>query len=293
MIHSDQTTKFTNPMRPEGAPSSSPAPSAPPAASARESSAPAPARIRYDEDGAAVPPAAPSLPTADPEMPSAPAGAAALHAGETRMADRLPAGHPHRWTRARQEIFIEILAYSGCVSEAALAAGMSRESAYRLRRDPRHAAFAEAWECALVHAVQRMTDIAFERCFQGTVEELFDAAGELKALRRRRSDRLLIHMMQTHMSPLHGGRQEYSRLVDRAREHAMMVLPHVTGRLRDEGDPADPDAPAAPPRPTAKTPPAERAPGGNRKARRAAERAARKAGAGHAHDTGDRRAAES
>ncbi|MGB7404523.1 MAG: hypothetical protein WA906_02425, partial [Pacificimonas sp.] len=150
--------------------------------------------------------------------------------------DRLPADHPRRWTRERQEMFIRVLAFTGCVSEAALAAGMTRASAYHLRRQAKHAAFAEAWECALVHAAQRLKDIAFERCFAGTVEEIFDAEGQLTAMRRRRSDRLLIHMMEHHVSPLHNGPRGIFRTNDPARAEAMAALPDAVDRMTDEGE---------------------------------------------------------
>jgi len=49
------------------------------------------------------------------------------------------------WTVARQIVFLEMLARTRSVTAGARAAGMSRESAYRLRaRDPR-GLFAAAW----------------------------------------------------------------------------------------------------------------------------------------------------
>jgi hypothetical protein len=52
------------------------------------------------------------------------------------------------WTIARQATFIRALLVTGSVNRAAAAAGMSRESAYRLRARPGHAAFAVAWDRA-------------------------------------------------------------------------------------------------------------------------------------------------
>jgi hypothetical protein len=46
----------------------------------------------------------------------------------------------------RQRTFIATLAHTGCVGRAALAAGMSRESAYRLRRRKSAESFAGAWD---------------------------------------------------------------------------------------------------------------------------------------------------
>ncbi|MFN3388890.1 MAG: hypothetical protein ACK40O_08145 [Allosphingosinicella sp.] len=53
------------------------------------------------------------------------------------------------WTADRQRVFIEGLAQSGCVGKAAAAAGMSRESAYRLRRRAGAEGFAAAWDACL------------------------------------------------------------------------------------------------------------------------------------------------
>lgn len=53
------------------------------------------------------------------------------------------------WTPERQLRFLGALARTRCVTSAARAAGMSRESAYRLRARPGHALFAAAWDKAL------------------------------------------------------------------------------------------------------------------------------------------------
>lgn len=53
------------------------------------------------------------------------------------------------WTEGRQRTFIAALARTGCVGQAAHAAGMSRESAYRLRRRTGAESFATAWDSIL------------------------------------------------------------------------------------------------------------------------------------------------
>lgn len=72
---------------------------------------------------------------------------------------RLPAFHPvpvrtraDGWTPVRQAEFIGMLAETGSVSAAAAFVGMARETAYRLRRHPEAAEFAQAWDVALVIA---------------------------------------------------------------------------------------------------------------------------------------------
>jgi hypothetical protein len=51
-----------------------------------------------------------------------------------------------RWTGERQLIFLDTLAQARSITRAAASAGMSRESAYRLRRRPAGALFAAAWD---------------------------------------------------------------------------------------------------------------------------------------------------
>jgi hypothetical protein len=55
------------------------------------------------------------------------------------------------WTTDRQVKFIIALNKTRSVTRAAAAAGMSRESAYRLRDRPGHADFAGAWDAAVAN----------------------------------------------------------------------------------------------------------------------------------------------
>lgn len=58
------------------------------------------------------------------------------------------------WTPARQARFIGLLAQTGCVRTAAQLVGLSRESAYRLRRHPQAGSFIAAWTTALTGRTQ-------------------------------------------------------------------------------------------------------------------------------------------
>jgi len=58
------------------------------------------------------------------------------------------------WTPARQARFIGLLAQTGCVRKAAQMIGLSRESAYRLRRHPAAGSFIAAWTTALTGRTQ-------------------------------------------------------------------------------------------------------------------------------------------
>jgi hypothetical protein len=61
----------------------------------------------------------------------------------------LPSTRRDGWTIRRQFAFLDALVRTGSVIAAASAAGMSRESAYRLRRRASAALFAAAWDRAL------------------------------------------------------------------------------------------------------------------------------------------------
>ena len=62
-----------------------------------------------------------------------------------------PIPRPRRdgWTVDKQKTFIRVLACSRNVTRAAAAAGMSRESAYRLRRRAEGVALAQTWDWIL------------------------------------------------------------------------------------------------------------------------------------------------
>ncbi|HEY0043223.1 MAG TPA: hypothetical protein VGB62_01625 [Allosphingosinicella sp.] len=109
------------------------------------------------------------------------------------------------WTEEKQRRFIEVLADTGLVSAAAKAVGMTRETAYRLRRAPHGAAFARAWDAARHHAAGLVEDIAFERAFEGVEHDVHDAFGEVICTKRVYNDRLLMWLL-THLKPDRYGR---------------------------------------------------------------------------------------
>lgn len=95
------------------------------------------------------------------------------------------------WTEEKQRRFIEVLADTGLVGTAAKAVGMSRETAYRLRRSDHGAAFARAWDAARHHAGGLIEDIAFERAIEGVEHEVYNDCGEVVGARLVHDNRLL------------------------------------------------------------------------------------------------------
>jgi hypothetical protein len=107
----------------------------------------------------------------------------------------LPARTPRHdgWTPDRMAAFLEVLADTGIVSDAARAAGMHRDSAYALRnRDP---VIAAAWRAAQAQARPQVADGLLERSITGTVEHYY-RDGELVGERRHYES-----WMTTHAPP--------------------------------------------------------------------------------------------
>src|SRR5690606_6040435 len=65
--------------------------------------------------------------------------------------------NPDGWTVERQAHFLGHLAETGSVSAACARVGMSRNSAYKLRKKPAAESFAAAWDAALGLPVRRVT----------------------------------------------------------------------------------------------------------------------------------------
>ncbi len=77
------------------------------------------------------------------------------------------------WTSARQTGFVAALAACGCVAEAAARVGMNARSAYKLRARPSARSFREAWDTALAHAVECLSDAVFSRALSGVERPIF------------------------------------------------------------------------------------------------------------------------
>jgi hypothetical protein len=65
--------------------------------------------------------------------------------------------NPKGWTLERQAHFLGWLGETGSVSAACARVGMSRNSAYKLRKKPQAESFAAAWDAALGMPVRRVT----------------------------------------------------------------------------------------------------------------------------------------
>lgn len=77
------------------------------------------------------------------------------------------------WSPARQYGFVQRLALCGDVAASARGVGMSRESAWRLRRRPGANGFAQAWDEAAGWGTDRMIDLGVERSMTGEVRAVY------------------------------------------------------------------------------------------------------------------------
>ncbi|UVO55441.1 hypothetical protein [Sphingomonas sp. SUN039] len=109
------------------------------------------------------------------------------------------------WTEEKQRRFIEVLADTGLVGTAAKAVGLTRESAYRLRRAAGAEAFADAWDAARHHAGGLIEDIAFERAIEGVAVPVLNEHGEAIASRTRYDNRLLVFLLRRLRADRYGG----------------------------------------------------------------------------------------
>ncbi len=108
-------------------------------------------------------------------------------AGGEKQAALLTSGHS--FTPLLIARFLEHFSRSGNVRAAALAAGVSQQTAYvRRRRDP---AFAAGWEAALLHARAAAEQVLAERAIMGTTETIW-YRGEAVGQRQRFDARLLL-----------------------------------------------------------------------------------------------------
>ncbi|HYD12784.1 MAG TPA: hypothetical protein VEC11_08045 [Allosphingosinicella sp.] len=108
------------------------------------------------------------------------------------------------WVPDKQLEFIQRLAECGCVDEACRAVGMSRDSAYALRRRPDAQAFRLAWAAAKDVMVERLDDAAMARAINGVPVPIFHN-GEQIGERRHFDERLTMFLLR-YRDPVRYGR---------------------------------------------------------------------------------------
>ncbi len=107
-------------------------------------------------------------------------------ANQSQFTDIPPAAdlaHPKErhdgWSPDKQVTFLEALARTGNVRAAATYAGLSRESAYKLRRRADGRAFARAWDAAIIHARDIFQDALLDKGLNGWSEAVWHQGEEV------------------------------------------------------------------------------------------------------------------
>jgi hypothetical protein len=120
------------------------------------------------------------------------------------------------WTPEKQRAFIETLADSGSVVGAARAVGLSKQSAYALRRSKGAEGFAAAWDAAIGQASRLLADVAFDRALNGSEQHVIDKEGNHIYTHMKTNDRLLMFLLRAHQPHLYGRGAERIRSMDQA-----------------------------------------------------------------------------
>ena len=132
-------------------------------------------------------------------------------------------------TPERQRVFIEVLAATGSVAEAARQAGASRQAFYAFRNRDAGRELGKAWDHALSLATEQLCDVAYERALYGVEEPVF-YHGEQIGTRRRYNDRLLMMLLRVR------GGVDYATLAERQGWQSVITpAPSFEGRVRRLG----------------------------------------------------------
>ncbi|MBO9575855.1 MAG: hypothetical protein J7494_08980 [Sphingobium sp.] len=146
------------------------------------------------------------------------------------------------WTVEKQVAFIQALAECGCVTEACARVGMSDKSAYGLRTRLDAQSFRYAWEAALDHAVQRLSDAAFSRALNGVARPVFfqgEQVGE-----RRYYDENLTRFLLRYRDPVRYGKFKDTQYFERDHaDAAALTLSQLLLRVLKDGHAFDGDDP--------------------------------------------------
>ena len=150
------------------------------------------------------------------------------------------------WTPERQVAFIEALAETACVVQAAAAVGMSATAAYHLRRRPEAQAFRLAWDAALDYGVRRLEDSALSRAIHGVARPVFFQGQQIGE--SRYSDERLTQFILRRRDPVRFGDWRNGREAEQHFDGPALLLARMLGLAEESaymgeesGTPAPPD----------------------------------------------------
>lgn len=179
-------------------------------------------------------------------LPASPAGLDE-GAGQTSSFAPVPLRARHDgWTPERQVAFIEALAETACVAQAADAVGLSVTAAYKLRRRPEAQAFRLAWDAALDFGVRRLADAALSRAIHGVARPIFYQGQQVGE--RRYYDERLTQFILRRRDPVRFGDWRNGREAVQHFDGPALLLARLLGLAEDcayggeaSGTPAPPE----------------------------------------------------
>ncbi len=116
------------------------------------------------------------------------------------------------WTPPRQRGFILRLALIGCVSSSASAVGMTRESAYQLRKHPGAAGFVAAWSKAIGWGRSHASDLRLTRVLIGEVKRVYYRGRKIDEYFRYDNRLLMAGIREQPMLPQTDPQADYDEL---------------------------------------------------------------------------------
>jgi hypothetical protein len=99
------------------------------------------------------------------------------------------------WSKAKEILFLTVLADTCNITRACKAAEVGVTSVYRRRKE--NAAFRASWLTAIAIAYQRLELVLLDRAFNGTEKVVRLAGGETRTMREY-SDRLALALLKMH-----------------------------------------------------------------------------------------------
>lgn len=136
------------------------------------------------------------------------------------------------WTKAKEELFLSVLAETCNVTRACGAAGVGVTSVYRRRQE--NAAFRAAWLAAVAIAYQQLELVLLERAFNGTEKLVSVRAGETRTMREY-SNQLGLTLLKMHRdTAIEAGTEFQPQQIEELRERVLKKLQRLKQRHEQE-----------------------------------------------------------